>query len=103
MEMTTTPAALHQNGSAVNSAGAGAVNSGANGATSGANGAQSAQAKMDLGERKALWESLVCNFHCLPIMSPRVSQKTQKSEFWFATNPTGFHRLDEPPEKISAL
>ena len=76
MEMTTTPAALHQNGSAVNSAGAGAVNSGANGVTSGArdvascaNGAQSAQAKMDLGERKALWESLVCNFHCLPIMS----------------------------------
>ena len=76
MEMTTTPAALHQNGSAVNSAGAGAVNSGANGATSGAkdvasgaNGAQSAQAKMDLGERKALWESLVSNFHCLPIMS----------------------------------
>jgi len=57
---------LHQNGSAVNSAGAGAVNSGANGVTSGAkdvtsgaNGAQSAQAKMDLGERKALWESLV--------------------------------------------
>ena len=77
MEMTTTPAALHQNGSAVNSAGAAAVNSGANGAasgakdvTSGANGAQPAQAKMDLGERKALWESLVCNFHCLPIMSP---------------------------------
>ena len=33
----------------------------------------------------------------------RVSQKTQKSEFCFATNPTGFHRLDEPPEKISAL
>ena len=33
----------------------------------------------------------------------RVSQKNQKSEFWFATNPTGFHRLDEPPEKISAL
>ena len=76
METTTTPAALHQNGSAVNSAGAGAVNSVANGAASGAkdvasgaNGAQSAQAKMDLGERKALWESLVCNFHCLPIMS----------------------------------
>ena len=83
MEMTTTPAALHQNGSAVNSAGAAAVNSGANGVTSGAkdvtsgardvascaNGAQSAQAKMDLGERKALWESLVSNFHCLPIMS----------------------------------
>ena len=69
MEMTTTPAALHQNGSAVNSAGAAAVNSGAKDVTSGANGAQSAQAKMDLGERKALWESLVCNFHCLPIMS----------------------------------
>ena len=33
----------------------------------------------------------------------RVSQKTQKSEFCFATNPTDFHRLDEPPEKISAL
>ena len=33
----------------------------------------------------------------------RVSQKTQKSEFWFATKPTGFHRLEEPPEKISAL
>ena len=33
----------------------------------------------------------------------RVSQKTQKSEFCFATKPTGFHRLDEPPEKISAL
>ena len=33
----------------------------------------------------------------------RVSQKKQKSEFCFATNPTGFHRLDEPPEKISAL
>ena len=33
----------------------------------------------------------------------RVSQKTQKSEFCFATNPSGFHRLDEPPEKISAL
>ena len=36
-------------------------------------------------------------------LSSRVSQKTQKSEFCFATNPTGFHRLDEPPEKISAL
>ena len=33
----------------------------------------------------------------------RVSQKTQKSEFCFATKATGFHRLDEPPEKISAL
>ena len=33
----------------------------------------------------------------------RVSQKKQKSEFWYTTNPTGFHRLDEPPEKVSAL
>ena len=77
MERTTTPAPLHQNGSAVNSDGAAAVNSGTNGASSGAkdvssgaNGAQSAQAKMDLGERKALWEYLVCNFHCLSILSP---------------------------------
>ena len=30
----------------------------------------------------------------------RVSQKKQKSEFWYATNPSGFHRLDEPPEKF---
>ena len=29
----------------------------------------------------------------------RVSQKKQKSELCFATKPTGFHRLDEPPEK----
>jgi len=36
----------------------------------------------------------------LPI---RVSQKNQKSEFCNATYPSGFHRLDEPPEKISAL
>ena len=33
-------------------------------------------------------------------MCVRVSQKTQKSEFCFATNPSGFHSLDEPPEKI---
>ena len=33
----------------------------------------------------------------------RVSQKTQKSEFWNVTYPSGFHRLDKPPEKISAL
>ena len=26
----------------------------------------------------------------------RVSQKNQKSKFWYATNPSGFHRLDEP-------
>ena len=36
-------------------------------------------------------------------INSRVSQKKQKSEFCFATKPTGFHRLDEPPEKISAL
>ena len=29
----------------------------------------------------------------------RVSQKIQKSEFWNATYPSGFHWLDEPPEK----
>ena len=34
-------------------------------------------------------------------MPVRVSQKIQKSEFWNATYPSGFHRLDEPPEKIS--
>ena len=32
-----------------------------------------------------------------------VSQKKQKSEFWYATNPSGFHKLDEPPKKISSL
>ena len=37
------------------------------------------------------------------VLYTRVSQKNQKSEFCFATKPTGFHRLDEPPEKISAL
>ena len=30
-------------------------------------------------------------------MNNRVSQKNQKSEFWNATYPSGFHRLDEPP------
>ena len=30
-------------------------------------------------------------------------KKNQKSEFWNVTYPIGFHRLDEPPEKISAL
>ena len=35
--------------------------------------------------------------------SARVSQKKQKSKFWYATNPSGFHRLDEPPGKNSAL
>ena len=33
----------------------------------------------------------------------RVSQKYQKSEFCFATKPSGFHRLGEPPKKFSAL
>ena len=37
------------------------------------------------------------------ILRSRVSQRNQKSEFCFATKPTGFHRLDEPPEKFSAL
>ena len=47
--------------------------------------------------------------HQVPHLPPnstmfiRVSQKNQKSEFCFATKPTGFHRLEEPPEKISAL
>ena len=41
--------------------------------------------------------------YALANMCSRVSQKNQKSEFFFATNPSGFHRLDEPPEKISAL
>ena len=39
----------------------------------------------------------------LSCMYTRVSQKIQKSEFWNVTYPSGFHRLDEPPEKISAL
>ena len=34
------------------------------------------------------------------LLFTRVPQKNQKSEFCFATNPTGFHRLDEPPEKF---
>ena len=38
-----------------------------------------------------------------PKVKIRVSQKIQKSEFWNVTYPFGFHRLDEPPEKISAL
>ena len=29
-------------------------------------------------------------------VASRVSQKIQKSEFWNATYPSGFHRLDEP-------
>ena len=42
-------------------------------------------------------EHLSWYFVCIYI---RVSQKTQKSEFCFATNPSGFHRLVEPPEKF---
>ena len=36
-------------------------------------------------------------------MYNRVSQKIKKSEFWNGLYPSGFQRLDEPPEKISAL
>ena len=43
------------------------------------------------------------SFPCPGIVDNRVSQKNKKSEFCFATKPTGFHRLDEPPEKNSAL
>ena len=39
-----------------------------------------------------------------PIMDAQWGvQKNQKAEFWYATYPTGFHRLDEPPEQFSAL
>ena len=51
-------------------------------------------------EECQMWQSL---FGAKPKLENRVSQKNQKSEFCFATNPSGFHRLDEPPEKISAL
>ena len=37
------------------------------------------------------------------VMITRVSQKKQKSEFWNITYPSGYHRLDVAPEKISAL
>ena len=36
-------------------------------------------------------------------LGTRVSQKIQKSEFWNATYPSGFHMLDEPPEKFSII
>ena len=32
-------------------------------------------------------------------VNSRVSQKKQKSEIWNVTYPSGFHRLDVPPEK----
>ena len=41
--------------------------------------------------------------HSGPNLTIRVSQKIQKSKFWNGLYPSGFHRLDEPPEKISAL
>ena len=44
-----------------------------------------------------LGESRICASSSI---SNRESQKKQKSEFWYATNPTGFDRLDEPPEKF---
>ena len=45
-----------------------------------------------------------CVAHCTHCtLHIRVSQKNQKSEFWNVPYPSGFHRLDEPPEKISAL
>ena len=43
--------------------------------------------------------TLVCN-DSWTVGCPK---KKQKSEFWNFTYPSGFHRLDEPPEKISAL
>ena len=49
---------------------------------------------------------ILSTFHWLHISNTlhnRVSQKNQKSEFCYATNPSGFHRLDEPPKKNSAL
>ena len=52
-------------------------------------------------------EARVCHPLCPAVLVIwlfiRVAQKNQKSEFWYATNPSGFHRLDEPPKKISAL
>ena len=47
--------------------------------------------------------TLKITFRAKLSLHTRVSQKTKKSEFCFATNPTGFHRLDEPLEKFSAL
>ena len=56
-----------------------------------------------------IWQysNLLCFFYSIgqhqTEFHSRVSQKKQKSEFCFATKPTGFHRLDEPPEKNSPL
>ena len=49
------------------------------------------------------WTLCLCLSVITSKMINRVSQKIQKSEFWNATYPSGFHRLDEPPEKNSAL
>ena len=53
---------------------------------------------------KQVWKGAdgtsVCSVY---LIMYRVSQKNQKSEFCYATNPSGFHRLDEPPKKNSAL
>ena len=52
------------------------------------------------------WQRMVTLDLLVPgsvVLANRVSQKIQKSEFWNVTYPSGFHRLDEPPEKISAL
>ena len=43
------------------------------------------------------WVIRMSEWRRSPVYS-RVSQKNQKSEFCFATKPSGFHRLDEPPE-----
>ena len=37
------------------------------------------------------------------MVCPLGCPKKQKCVFWYATKPSGFHRLDEPPEKKSAL
>ena len=62
------------------------------------------------GDRLRLAEFFASFFPDDPLFSladffieTRVSQKNQKSEFWNVKYPSGFHRLDEAPEKISAL
>ena len=50
-------------------------------------------------QTQSIYDFSICNTS----MPSRVSQKKQKSEFWYATNPTGFHKLDEPPKIFSAL
>ena len=62
------------------------------------------------GDRLRLAEFFASFFPDDPLFSladffieTRVSQKNQKSEFWNVPYPSGFHRLDEPPEKNSVL